>query len=537
MSASYSTKSKLDDYFAEVNQGKEDMQALIARGYDSLNAARYILLRITDSTLAKNYFRILIDTYITRARKSSWKAFTEKGDPKTAVHLAFTHSGLVQLGLPKAVTGTFSRQFIEGMNFTYPDPGDPKTIIRERPQLLGDTQRNDPGNWHWGSGEKWVDCVLMLYAECSNDLQVLINDAYEKIKSGVELIHMGEDFEYDPKKISKEHFGFSDGISQPIIKGLSKSKKELSGDNLLNPGEFILGYKNEYGHYSPSPYVSSNPGEHTLPPLPGAEHKWDLGKNGTYLVFRQMEQHVEAFWRFHYQHSKEAAVTREEKAVKLGAKMIGRWPDGHPLVTCPSGTCDPGMESLNDFNYTASDKDGVKCPLGAHIRRTNPRDQVHTGRSPQDSLVMSRRHRMLRRGRIYGPPLVPDMDIEKILCLVRNTPAPHNRDDVHTQTPIVRGLHFICLVSDIERQFEFVQNVWANTSTFANLCNEVDPIISPRPPEGQPDCHDFTTPQQTIRKRYTNVPQFTTIVGGAYFFLPGIRALNYMMSETSKINV
>src|SRR6202000_536601 len=106
------------------------------------------------------------------------------------------------------------------------------------------------------------------------------------------------------------------------------------------------------------------------------------------LVFRQMEQHVEEFWRYHYQQSKEAGVTQIEKAVHLGAKMIGRWPDGQPLVNCPAGACRPDTYPINDFKYYHEDPDGIKCPLGAHIRRTNPRDQVHTGREAADSQAM-----------------------------------------------------------------------------------------------------------------------------------------------------
>ena len=116
--------------------------------------------------------------------------------------------------------------------------------------------------------------------------------------------------------------------------------------------------------------------------------------------------------------------------------------------------------------------------------------------------------------------------INKIKPLTDNTKGTTNGDK---ETKISRGLHFICMVSDIARQFEFVQNVWANTSTFAGLCNEVDPVISPRPTKGQPHCHEFTTPQQIIRNRYTNVPEFTTLVGGAYFFMPGIKALKYII--------
>jgi deferrochelatase/peroxidase EfeB len=87
----------------------------------------------------------------------------------------------------------------------------------------------------------------------------------------------------------------------------------------------------------------------------------------------------------------------------------------------------------------------------------------------------------------------------------------------------------MCLVSDIARQFEFVQKVWANTSSFAALHNEVDPIMSPRPTPEQPDCHEFTTPQEMTRNRYKNIPEFTTVVGGAYFFMPGMKALKYIV--------
>src|SRR5579859_4896905 len=461
MRAPYTIRPEVADYFSgDRKLAKDDMQGLIARGYDSLNASRYILLQIADADLAKKYYKDLADNYISRADKSNEPELTENRDPKRAVHLAFTHHGLKQLGLPEAVRATFSRPFIEGMSYPFSDPdnpgnpGDPSGIISERSTVLGDTGRSAPANWYWGYGKYYVDCVLLLYAENRAALDILLHEVYTGKATGLKLVRECEDFEYDENKLSREHFGFSDGISQPIIKGFSKSKVETSEEKLIEPGEFILGYKNEYGHYSPSPYITNPPPGTGLslvpeaPEVPECKDRYDLGKNGTYLVFRQMEQHVEEFWRFHYHHSKEDAVSQTEKAVRLGAKMIGRWPDGQPLVTCPSGVCGPDTGSLNEFMYYQQDKDGVNCPLGAHIRRTNPRDQVHTGRNAAESLIMSRRHRMLRRGRIYGVPLVPDMDIEKMICLSKDKPSPAGAHPPDKKTPIVRGLHFICLVSD-----------------------------------------------------------------------------------------
>ncbi len=514
-------KNELDTLIKELNAGKKDMQGLISRGYNSLNSACYILLKIINTTLAKSYFNYLIANHITSAAKPAKQYQTDKGDPKEAVHIAFTHSGLLALDLPVEVRRTFSRQFIEGMAFTYLD--DDFSIIKERSNILGDTMNNEPDNWRWGNASNPVDCVIMLYAEDNTKLNNLIHTIYCNNKQGVDLVYMGDTFQYDPN-ISKEHFGFQDGISQPVIKGLSKSKKhQLDDDKLLNPGEFILGYKNDYNNYSPSPYINvGQKNSDKLPLLPGHSDKKDLGKNGTYLVFRQMKQHVEKFWDFHIKHSKETTLPPIDKAVKLAAKMIGRWPEGEPLVTCPISPYP--IKHINTFSYATQDKDGVNCPLGAHIRRTNPRDQVHTGRGAIDSIHLSKKHRMLRRGRIYGEPLVKDFDVEKMI-------EELNKKKYKTSaTTKDRGLHFICLVSDIERQFEFVQSVWANTSTFGDLCNEVDPIISPRPTANQPHCHEFTTPQDKIRNRYKEVPEFTTVVGGAYFFMPGIEALKFIVS-------
>lgn len=510
-------------HIKESKLEKEDIQGLVARGYQKLNSARYILLQITNANLAKEYFQELIkNNYITTADVVGNK-FAESNDPETAVQIAFTSSGLHNLGLPPTIINTFSREFIEGMCHTW-KTCENKTI-KERSTLLGDTRNNQPEYWIWGNKDNYVDCMLMLYAEDNKALEVLIENVYTKLQKGVELAYMGETFQYH-SHISKEHFGFRDGIAQPIIKGLSKSDSHENKDNLINPGEFILGYKNEYDSYSPSPCVDLDKYNNQLPDYRQHKGKKDLGKNGSYLVFRQIEQHVEKFWQFHYDHSKEAATSHTGRAVKLASKMIGRWPDGQPLVTCGEGGCPMDEKELDKFSYHKMDRDGVRCPLGSHIRRTNPRDQLHTISDCDTATEMVKKHRMLRRGRIYGAPVDDLFDVDSILTKVKNTERVKKPEG---KTEIKRGLHFICLVSDISRQFEFVQNVWANTSTFGNLCNEVDPIISPRPTDDQPDCHEFTTPQDIVRNRYTGVPEFTTVVGGAYFFMPGIKALRYIV--------
>jgi Dyp-type peroxidase family len=513
----------------------EDMQGLIVRGYKTLTAATYIMLKITNVKEAKAYFKTLLEK-VTTGKADKHKT---NHDPVSAVNIAFTGSG-IGLMLNTETLKTFSREFREGMiarQNAYGEAAAEKPQPEERGILLGDQGDNHPNNWNWGNEQKPVDVMLMVYAKDKTALDALINEIYCQKRKGVETVYVAGTWEYDPNNL-KEHFGFMDGISQPIIEGLG-TKKTADKSTRIQPGEFILGYRNEYNNCSPCPYVDANAAA-----LLKKQPVENLGMNGTYLVFRQMEQYVERFWNYLYEHSKETAASQTEKAIALGAKMVGRWPDGRPLVLAPLAACPVHSSKFNDFNYTDTDKHGVMCPLGSHIRRTNPRDQMHAGRNPKDSFRLSKKHRMLRRGRIYGEPLDKDFNIDNLIhkhaVMYKKENGPWNNTQplpapVTTCIGIenekaTRGLHFICLVSDISRQFEFVQNVWANTSTFADLCNEVDPIISPRPTPKQPECHEFTTPQQIVRNRYLKIPQFTRVVGGAYFFMPGITALKYIVT-------
>ncbi len=127
------------------------------------------------------------------------------------------------------------------------------------------------------------------------------------------------------------------------------------------------------------------------------------------------------------------------------------------------------------------------------MRRMNPRD---TGAN------MNRR-RMIRRGATYGPPLPED--------------APEDGKE--------RGIAAFVICASLVRQFEFAQNVWANDKAFHELVNERDPIIG-----NQDGTLEFKIPKRPIRKTITGLPAFTTVRGGAYFFLPGLKALRYLTS-------
>ncbi|RYG48466.1 MAG: hypothetical protein EOO01_13515 [Chitinophagaceae bacterium] len=519
-------KSKFVQEFKDVSRKGSDMQALIAKGYKDLLAARYLLLTIDDSTKARKFLAGLID--LVSCKDNSPESEAVQTGPRfgRALNIAFTASGLQELGLSPSVMDTFSREFQEGM--TYMHSGN--DTQRERSILLGDRGRNDPANWHWGNEAKPVHGILLLYATEKMALDLW----QKKILANCGGITIKYLEETSPAPF--EHFGFMDGVSQPIVKGFSKSDDKRPPAELVNAGEFILGFKNEYDNYSPSPYVTDDNHASALVYLPGHSDKKNLGRNGTYLVFRQIEQHVEEFWRYMVNATKEDGPTPKDQAEKLAAKMVGRWRDGRPISICPDQDKHLSAMDHNKFKYE-DDGAGKNCPFGAHIRRMNPRDQTHAGRDASMSLEISNKHRMIRRGRNYGE----FMDIDKLIeTFVKAKESNENsiNDPEATaneckEAPRVskpeRGLHFICVVSDISRQFEFVQNVWGNTPCFAALTNEVDPLISPRKTSRDKECHEFTAPQEKLRNRYKNVPEFTTVIGGQYFFMPGKDALRYIL--------
>ena len=484
----------------------EDMQGLIMQGYKDLPAARYLLLKIDEPTAANGYFRYLIEnnlitpaeTETTSSRQYSGRKYQQ------AIHVAFTSQGLRRIGLDEKVLETFSREFLEGM------------VTHFRSELLGDVRDNSPKKWKWGNCSNCVHCMLMLFSRNQDELEKLTAEHTFRFTSfGLSVVSTQDTHENAlfKKGLAREHFGFRDGISNPRMEG-AKDTKNIR--DAIKAGEFVLGYKNEYGSYTDRPYAPITAAFANV--LPDYIHngtlKKDLGKNGTYLVYRQISQDVFNFWKFQKENSRESGETEIDRAIHLASKMIGRWPDGHPLSLYSNSQKDRSPKE--NFSFARNDEHGYGCPFGSHIRRANPRDQLHSGRTIEQSRQMVRKHQILRRGRIYGAPLVPSMRPEEMILITDDDFEP-------------RGLHFICLVGHIQRQFEFIQNVWANNFTFADLCNEVDPLISPRPAECEPLCNEFTVQDPRGRRNYRNIPQFTRVVGGAYFFLPGLRALKFIV--------
>ena len=203
--------------------------------------------------------------------------------------------------------------------------------------------------------------------------------------------------------------------------------------------------------------------------------------------------------------ARRASGAREQARTALASKLVGRWPGGAPLTLSPDHD-DPQLSTAADFGYFHQDRDGLRCPIGAHVRRSHPRDSLDPNPGTPNSIGIDKHHRLLRRGRKYGEQMAPTAALA----------APTGGEDE-------RGLHFICLCANIERQFEFVQHTWVNSPKFDGLYEDPDPLVAG-------GSRTFTVQAVPVRKRYQDLPAFVQTRGGGYFFLPGLSALRYLAS-------
>ncbi|GHO96685.1 peroxidase [Reticulibacter mediterranei] len=459
----------------------QDIQGLIIRGYGNLKAACYILLAIDDPRAAKSWLKTLSSSITTGQARPQ----------EHALNLALTYTGIQKLGLAPSALAMFSNEFTAGMTTPH------------RSLLLGDAEESVPSRWLWGGPATIpVDAVLLLFAQDDHMLstnhtvyaQAFATNGIREILK-LDTVDLG----------GKEHFGFQDGISQPVIEGSSRKAMPI---DMIKAGEFLLGYPNEYSLYTDRPLLAPalDPDGH-LPRDSGGSGNVDFGRNGSYLVFRQLRQDVRGFWQFLYAATRKPDGSSDRAAsIQLAAQMVGRWPGGAPLVQAPVQD-DPQLAHANDFTYYRTDPYGFNCPMGAHIRRANPRDTLDPQPGSEQSIAVGKRHRILRRGREYGLPI--DVDGEQ--------------EGVDEQD---RGLHFLCFNANIARQFEFIQHTWVNNPHFNGLYEDADPLIGMRRPDGG----TFTVQARPVRKRFIDLPHFVSVVGGAYFFMPGINAINYLTS-------
>jgi Dyp-type peroxidase family len=318
---------------------------------------------------------------------------------------------------------------------------------------------------------------------------------------------------YRPKA-DTEPFGFRDGIAQPAIAGLAGRG--------VPTGEFILGYPNHYDVIPPTAIVPGGLDPHgVLPrlanPYHGGDASRDLGRHGSFVVYRKLQQHVGLFWRTLRDESiRQRGAADPGFMIWLASKMVGRWPSGAPLVETADRD-DPVRAEHDAFEYRG-DPDGFACPIGAHIRRALPRDDLKPYPAEQ-SRHMSEAHRILRRARVFGPQLFDP-------ALFRGS---GDRDALASleDDGQARGIHFFCVNASIRSQFEFVQQTWCNNPSFGGLSGNKDPIVGDHARAGEPPTR-MVIPGPAGPVRTNPLPRFVTVRGGAYLFMPSLTALRFL---------
>ena len=431
----------------------EDIQHFLLARTPAL-AARYEFLTFPDAARGRRWLSTMVE------KVGSAKAVGPHAPDARWVTIAFTWNGLRALGVDEEALATFPEEFRQGMSARAP--------------ILGVTGASGPEHWLGGLASPQLHGIVILFARdvaererCKEEHRRFLGEC------GVELLSSLDLEAIPPYGHAHEHFGYRDRLSQPVVEGTGQEPTPGTGAP-LKAGEFFLGYPDETG---------------LTPALPAPEV---LSRNGSYLGYVRLEEHVGRFRDFLRQQGGETAEEQE----LLAAKLMGRWRSGAPLVLAPEKD-DPELgadpQRNNDFDYGTMDRYGYGCPLGAHIRRMNPRD---TGQNME-------RRKMIRRGGTYGPHLpegTPDDGVE-------------------------RGIAAFIGCASLVRQFEFAMNVWVNDPRFHELGNERDPICGT-----QDGTYDMTIPRRPIRRKIQGLPAFTTVRGGAYFFLPGIRALRHLAS-------
>lgn len=430
----------------------EDIQGLIVRPY-AMPCCRCVFLRIPDAIGARRLIGDLVDEIATA------KPWDKK--PDFCINVCLSHAGLAALGLEPAALATFPSEFRDG--------------IASRAKILGDVGASSPEHWDPGMNDRDAHVLFLLSTQTpeirQRETERLVRVA--QVRGGIYAVAI-QDLDLAPDL--REHFGYRDGFSQPIIRG--SGMESIPGqEEPLAPGEFVLGYPDEEGD------------------IAGAAIPAEIARNGSFLALRKLHQDVAAFRKFLRDNVK---VAGSEEA--MAAKMMGRWRGGAPLVLSPDQddvdlACD--IARTNNFNYD-DDPKGFKCPQGAHVRRANPR-------KPGDLALNTKRHRLMRRGLPYGPRL-PDGVLE---------------DD-----GVDRGVLILMINASYGRQFEFLQQAWFNSSAFINLGKERDSIVG-----ANDGTTGMTVNRFPVARRTSGLPRFVTVRGGGYFFLPGVRALRQLAAD------
>lgn len=459
----------------------DDVQGVIVRGY-RVRLVRHFVLTITDAAATGKLIEALVQG------RAGFPVITSatliEPAPASFVNISFSAAGLAALGVSAAQLASFDPAFQRGAT-------DAVTAA-----IVGDSGPSAPARWIGGlDNAAQVHILLSLWVVSSAEVMATVSAQLRAafVGSVTELtVHDGGEF-----PDNTVHFGYRHGIAQPAIIGMPPRKRDAPDAQPPVPaGEFLLGHLNAAG------------GTYRVLPQ-------ELSSNSSYGVFRILEQDVAGFEAMLASYAAETGIGPE----MLAAKLMGRWRNGNPLTLAPmaQGAPLPDRE-MNNFNFVSTDAAmddtlGLKCPIGAHIRRNNPRDAAVIGTD-------STHHRLLRRSLPYGPPYDP---------AVLDTQA--------------RGLIGFFINASIRNQFEFLTSEWNRRDDF---------VKSATGPEGpaagnavynisgedflagvnDPATSSFTLPGKgpkgSANRTLEGFARLVTTRGGVYCFFPSIKGLLYL---------
>lgn len=477
---------------SRLHRSMQEIPAILGVGFSWLPECTYLLCCVRQRAAVRAWLADLLQAGLVKSldqvRQLDEAVSPPMPQPEPggeevteAVTFCISHAGLSALGQHEDPLRPFPSAFRAGM-------GHPlrRLLLGEDPVGPDGKQGMEP--WDWNdcpvAGDTAVHLLIVHYRGRTTRSHPLLDPAHMADR-GLQVRAVPTDpgafrTDSDGRISMHEPFGFRDGVGQPDIVGLAPRRRGRGGGkdpalhhpeaNLVQPGEFILGHRNEYGEDSYTPNLVNWPAGPDAPEY--------FGSHGSYLAVRQIHQDVAVF----EQYVKASAVPR------LARKMMGRSELGWPLVTGPHRAATP-----DDFLYLASDATGFECPRGAHVRRAHVRDAL--AYDEVEGIENSRLHRLLRRGRVY-------LD--------------------GAQSPASTGTMFVALNADLDRQFEFVHRNWIMGSRFGGLSDEQDPILGTR--LGRM----FTVPACPLGQRVGPLPRFTRVLGGGYFFVPAMSALRFL---------
>lgn len=430
----------------------DDLQGWVVRGY-RMARVRHLVLEVTSAKAARRTIGACLDD---RDRTTVTTATPWSEKPTRTLNLGFTATGLAALDLPAASLRSFPSDFRNG--------------AVSRAAKIGDTGDSAPEHWTGRLGEPDVVHVLAtVHGASTQDVDTVTGELVDS-DAGWREVSRFDGAAFDGGRI---HFGYRDGISQPRFEGVHG--EDLPDDQPITPaGGLLLGHPSQFENL-----------RFTVP-SPDA-----LGHNGTYDAFRVLAQDVVAFEAF----LRDAATQTGLDPELVAAKLLGRWRNGNSLVTDPDTPGPPRDDSsINDFGYD-QDPVGVRCPIGAHMRRGNPRD----GHVVQKGMAHTRR--IVRRGMPYGPPL-----------------APGEPDD-----GIERGLLGNFIAASLSAQFEALMYDWINLGLHhVAITGQHDPILGANDP-----AHSrFEIPMADGSCHVLHgFPRFIRTRGSAYTFVPSLTGL------------